>query len=238
MGYIYFIQDLTNQAIKIGASEDPEAQFQRFQAATVAELVLLRHVKVPDCFQTERRLHVRFSASRIRGGWFRAEPNLLEFAVSGDVTAFSVQPTVTGILDKIPDQDVRFTLKELGEKTGLSVRTIRYYIANNTMPGPIGMGPGAHYSQRHIEAIREILVLKDAGYSLEDIAAGIRLDKPTVKAVPVETVRYKIGNYLEVHIQKDLPPIRKRQVLDAVAWLEDRFAVMNGDNETNERKEG
>jgi len=234
MGYVYFVQDLMNKVVKIGASEDPETRFRYLQQATVADLVLLRYVEVPDCFQTERRLHVKFADFRVRGEWFKAEPELLEFALSGDVASFSVQPLAVVPGSISTSREICFTLKELSEKTGVSARNIRYYIANKVLSGPIGMGPGAHYSQFHVDAIQEIQAFKDAGYSLDNIASSLKIFKPAVKAVPIEILRYKIGKYIEFDLRKDLPPLRKRIWLDALAQLENTISVLEQDDKEDE----
>ena len=42
------------------------------------------------------------------------------------------------------------TLEELAERTGLSVRTIRYYITQNLVPHPTSRGRGAEYGEEHL----------------------------------------------------------------------------------------
>jgi DNA-binding transcriptional MerR regulator len=66
------------------------------------------------------------------------------------------------------DEDL-LSISELAETVGVSVRTIRYYIAEGLLPPPLSAGPGSHYSQMHIERLREIAELKAAFLPLKEI---------------------------------------------------------------------
>ncbi len=62
-----------------------------------------------------------------------------------------------------------YTLRELAEITGIEARTIRSYIAKGLLAGPLSHGRNARYSERHLERLREIQLLKDRGMTLEEI---------------------------------------------------------------------
>jgi len=74
---IYFIQCSGTCAIKIGHVSLDEADSRRreLQCGNPSELVLLG--TMPGDLGTERQLHERFAAARIRGEWFRPVPDLL-----------------------------------------------------------------------------------------------------------------------------------------------------------------
>lgn len=55
-------------------------------------------------------------------------------------------------MNLLPDYD----LAELSDITDVSVRTVRYYIQQGLLPSPETRGPGARYSQEHVERIRMI----------------------------------------------------------------------------------
>jgi DNA-binding transcriptional MerR regulator len=60
----------------------------------------------------------------------------------------------------------------LGELTGaaqVSVRTVRYYIAEGLLPPPQGTGPGSAYTQGHLDRLRLIQRLKEAYLPLKEI---------------------------------------------------------------------
>ena len=63
----------------------------------------------------------------------------------------------------------RLTLGELTEAADVSVRTVRYYIAEGLLPPPEGSGPGSAYSQGHLDRLRLIQRLKEAYLPLKEI---------------------------------------------------------------------
>ncbi len=63
----------------------------------------------------------------------------------------------------------RLSLKELTETAGVSVRTVRYYIAEGLLPPPAGAGPGSHYTAVHLDRLRLIAHLKTAYLPLKEI---------------------------------------------------------------------
>lgn len=44
-------------------------------------------------------------------------------------------------------------LTELADRAGVSIRTVRYYIQQGLLPSPEARGPGAHYSEEHLERL-------------------------------------------------------------------------------------
>jgi len=60
----------------------------------------------------------------------------------------------------------------LGELTGaadVSVRTVRYYIAEGLLPPPLGAGPGSAYTRGHLDRLQAIQQLKEAYLPLKEI---------------------------------------------------------------------
>lgn len=66
----------------------------------------------------------------------------------------------------IPD---RLSLQELTDAAGVSVRTVRYYIAEGLLPAPMGSGPASFYTPNHVRRLRLIGRLKDAYLPLKEI---------------------------------------------------------------------
>ena len=62
-----------------------------------------------------------------------------------------------------------YTLDELTSATGLTVRTVRYYISEGLLPPPHGVGPGTRYTREHLERLLLIGALKDAYLPLKEI---------------------------------------------------------------------
>jgi DNA-binding transcriptional MerR regulator len=61
------------------------------------------------------------------------------------------------------------TLGELTAAADVSVRTVRYYIAEGLLPPPDGSGPGSAYNQGHLDRLRLIQRLKEAYLPLKEI---------------------------------------------------------------------
>jgi hypothetical protein len=76
MRVIYFVQSVTGE-IKIGISGDPAARFIVLQAGSPVLLSMLG-VMLGDR-EKEREIHTRFEESRLRGEWFRPDPELLAY---------------------------------------------------------------------------------------------------------------------------------------------------------------
>jgi DNA-binding transcriptional MerR regulator len=72
--------------------------------------------------------------------------------------------------DRPNDDDLpRYSLSELTEEAGVSVRTVRYYIAEGLLPPPAAAGPRSFYTQAHLDRLRLIDRLKTAYLPLKEI---------------------------------------------------------------------
>ena len=75
-------------------------------------------------------------------------------------------------------------LTELVEAAGVSVRTVRYYIAEGLLPPAHGAGPRAAYTAEHLDRLRLIARLKDAYLPLREIRRRLRgLDAAAVRTL-------------------------------------------------------
>jgi len=68
-----------------------------------------------------------------------------------------------------PAGDARYSLAELTRAAGVSVRTVRYYIAEGLVPPPFGAGPRAAYGDGHLDRLRLIGRLKAGFLPLREI---------------------------------------------------------------------
>ena len=66
-------------------------------------------------------------------------------------------------------EDKNYTFEELCALSGLSTRTLRYYIQIGLVDKPIGQTRAAHYLSSHLEKIFRIKQLSESGISLERI---------------------------------------------------------------------
>lgn len=85
---IYFIQDAETRLVKIGFSNAPWQRFAKIQSDCPGELTM--RALIDGGVAEEAALHVRFSAHRSRGEWFRAEASLGEFLA---LQALPVKPS-------------------------------------------------------------------------------------------------------------------------------------------------
>jgi len=77
----------------------------------------------------------------------------------------------------------RYRLAELAAATGVSSRTIRYYIAEGLLPPPEGVGPAAVYTAAQCDRLALIATLKGRYLPLREIAARLKeLDDAGVRA--------------------------------------------------------
>ncbi len=70
------------------------------------------------------------------------------------------------------DGERRYRIGELAELTGVSRRTVRYYVQRGLIDPPLGRGRGAHYSERHRGQIQAVRAAQRAGAGLDEIATG------------------------------------------------------------------
>lgn len=74
-------------------------------------------------------------------------------------------------------------IKELADAAGVSVRTIRYYIAEGLLPAPANSGRYARYSEDTLLLLRLIQQLKDAFLPLAEIRSRVSgLDADEIRA--------------------------------------------------------
>lgn len=67
----------------------------------------------------------------------------------------------------------QYTLQELADHAGVSVRTIRYYIGEGLLPAPVGAGPQSHYTESHAKRLRAIALMKDRFLPLREIRRAL-----------------------------------------------------------------
>lgn len=64
------------------------------------------------------------------------------------------------------------TIETIAGKAGLTPRAVRYYVQTGIIDAPFGKGRGARYGAIHLRQIEDAKAMKDAGYTLEHIAAA------------------------------------------------------------------
>jgi hypothetical protein len=76
-------------------------------------------------------------------------------------------------LDPVDPHRQRLSIDELAAVTGVSRRTVHYYVQRQLIDPPLGRGRGRHYDRRHALQILKVRDLQRRGVVLSDIAAGV-----------------------------------------------------------------
>ena len=218
--HIYFLYDRTNQAIKIGVSSDPEKRVEAIRSSSPQDLTPIRYVRIKDGlngFLVEQSLHERFSHLRIRGEWFRAEPELFEFAKSGELPdlVMPIPPPPSPVL--IP-QGQKCSIQGLSEYTGVPPRTLRYYISTGLLHSPWTKGKAASYDQTHVDRVKFIQEQHNLGLSLDQIARDPVI--PQVRSQSEEMIRYQICRGIYLDAPKHMSPWDRHRFERALAEME------------------
>ena len=140
-------------------------------------------------------------------------------------------PSTPELPTELPDTDapsVRLSLDELAALTGLSARTVRYYIQQGLVSRPTGAKRGAYYERRHVEQLLLVRRWTQAGHSLDrvrELLDGAPED-PAPRAVAPGTVavwsRMTVADGLEVHVEPgraDLTPEALRTLMTGITRL-------------------
>jgi DNA-binding transcriptional MerR regulator len=78
---------------------------------------------------------------------------------------------------------------ELAAQAGTTVRTVRYYVAQGLLPGPVGLGPRSAYTYEHLVRLGAIRALKARYLPLAEIGrqlAGLTLGEMEALAAAPE----------------------------------------------------
>lgn len=81
----------------------------------------------------------------------------------------------------------QYTLQELADSAGVSIRTIRYYIGEGLLPGPEGGGSQSHYTESHRQRLRAISLLKERFLPLKEIRRTLTgLDESDIEQLIID----------------------------------------------------
>lgn len=106
---------------------------------------------------------------------------------------------------------IRYTLSDLERETGVTARTIRYYISEGLLQPAYGRGPSATYDPDHLLRLQLINRLKDERLSLRDIKERLSHLTPEDIAVMLKVQmqpeadtwrRYELHPDLEISVRE------------------------------------
>lgn len=105
-----------------------------------------------------------------------------------------------------------FNLDYLAKKTGISRRTVRYYIQRGLLPPPLGQKRGSYYTEAHLERLQLILKFSAKGVPLIQIKNALSSDSPDNATKPKITIPRKMQERIE--ISRDLELVTRQDFFD------------------------
>jgi DNA-binding transcriptional MerR regulator len=63
----------------------------------------------------------------------------------------------------------KYTAEQLADLAGLPLRTVRYYVQEELIDPPLGLGRGSHFDDKHLDQLKRVRLLRDAGFDLKEI---------------------------------------------------------------------
>ncbi len=88
----------------------------------------------------------------------------------------------------------KYSIKDLEQKTGILVRTIRFYIKEGLVPPPNGTGGGASYDDSHLVPLQAIKILHESSIKLtgiREVLKGMSADEMTAFVTDASTQKRK-----------------------------------------------
>jgi DNA-binding transcriptional MerR regulator len=73
-----------------------------------------------------------------------------------------------------PEDPQRYTARTLAALTGLTERTVRYYVGEGLLPPPLSRGRGPNFDESHLVRLRLVRAMQEAGNDLESIGAYLK----------------------------------------------------------------
>ena len=124
------------------------------------------------------------------------------------------------------EQQGLYNADELANLSGVTRRTVRYYIQEGLIPPPLGVGRGRHYGRAHLERLLEVKAQQEAGLSLDDIrgrhaapSGGATPASPLPQPLPRSTWRrLLVAPGVELHVSHDIRLPAPGRLEDLVEW--------------------
>jgi DNA-binding transcriptional MerR regulator len=135
--------------------------------------------------------------------------------------------------------ETRYAIGELAELSGVSRRTVRFYVQEGLIPAPLGVGRGNHYGPEHLGRLLEVKSLQEAGQTLGEIRARLQRggDRPAQAprpAAPLERSQYRrlsLAPGVELHVAGDLRLPSPGKLIELATWCRLHFAKRDEDND-------
>lgn len=139
----------------------------------------------------------------------------------------------------MPDEP-RYAIGDLADLGGVSRRTVRYYVQENLLPPPFGVGRGNHYGPAHLDRLLRVKALQEAGRTLDEIRREIQpraqrapVAEAAFEAPPLRTLwrRLTLAPGIELHVSRDVRLPAPGKLAELAAWCRLNFVTPTGDLE-------
>ncbi len=115
----------------------------------------------------------------------------------------------------------RYAIEELQTLSGISRRTIRYYITEGLVAPPEGGGRGSYYSDSHLDKLLQIRSLRDRGMRLDEIRVYLKNESSgTNKNVGNMWIRYEIAAGIELQVRGDADELHRDRIAEIIRFAE------------------
>jgi DNA-binding transcriptional MerR regulator len=133
-------------------------------------------------------------------------------------------------LSVVSDHPTRYGIDELATLGGVSRRTVRYYVQEQLLPPPLGVGRGRHYDRAHLDRLLQVKAQQEAGRSLDEIRgrtarpAGRRQMASSIAPAVAHVVprsawsRLDLAPGVELHISSDVRMPSESRLEELAAW--------------------
>lgn len=121
-------------------------------------------------------------------------------------------------------EEKKYTVYELSEMTGFTIRTIRYYIQEELLAPPAGRGRGGFYFDSHLNQLRLIKSLQEKGMKISSILQYLKGGEVQETSCSRDVwVKYEIIPGFEIHVRREVEEGEGRKVLEALRTIKSIF---------------
>jgi len=116
-------------------------------------------------------------------------------------------------------------------------RTIRFYIAQGLLPGPMGSGRGAAYGRRHLQRLDRIRVLQAKGMTLAEVAFALEPGSghPELPE-PAAWLEYELSEDVVARVRGGTAPWRHKVIRKVLAEAASRLRRQEETEESAQAK--
>lgn len=113
--------------------------------------------------------------------------------------------------------DKKYTIEDLKNLTGYSIRTIRYYVQEGLIEPPAGRGRGGFYYDSQLNKLLQIRSLQEKGMGLFAIREHLKEGKEEIPKYTRDVwIRYEVMPGFEINIRRDIEEKEGKKIFDIV----------------------